>query len=105
MFDECGKKQPAKIKLEFAFNDTVPGKRMWTGFGTILCSMPGQPSGRKILPPHQFFNVLKVQLRIVVAEVEQHIVTVHVGVGGCETVPDVQGFSVFLSIPLIFSKI
>lgn len=73
---------------------------MWTGFGAILCSMPGQPSARKILPPHQFFNVLKVQLRIIVAEVEQHIVTVHVGVGGCETVPDVGGgswcFSQFL---------
>jgi len=37
-------------------------------------------SSRKILPAHQFFDVLKGKLSIVVVELEQNF-TVHVGMG------------------------
>ena len=63
-------------------------------------------SARKILLPHQFFNVLKVKMSIAVAELEHcYIVTVPMGVSGCETLQGVEGFSVFFLIPQTFNKI
>jgi len=50
MFEECGKKQPVKIKQHFASNGTVLGKHMGTGFGTILGSTPTGHQGRFSLP-------------------------------------------------------
>lgn len=88
------KKQPVKIKEEFASNDTELGKYLRTGFGSILFSVPMAWQGRFSLPPHRFFDVS--QLSVVVAELEQNIVTVRVGGYTVEVWEDSWWFSQFL---------